>query len=375
MLLKALVKFYRKHKLRRVANSRYPQDIFLFVTSRCNSKCPHCFYWQTDISNELSDDQILNIIDSLPAKINSVCLTGGEPTLRTGIVSIIDHALRRASNVTICTNGIRINRIQEIAAAFKNDLRRLHFQISIDGDQATHDMIRGKGTYKSTIESIRYLRQINSSVVAVMTISTLNNHKIETVFKDLNGLVSEIRINIIRSSANSVWNLPANKLNISHNPRDEQIALPLKTLKATRDQLLSITQKYPLWQLHNQLLLDKTLEIMSSNKKERDYCFAGIKEAVIYQSGEVSFCEFYRPFANISDFCYDFKKLWNSQIRKSNMKYIQNCCCLHSCNLSTTINYSEQYIIRSIKNIGFWQSAYRAAKRVLKANHIRMGFI
>jgi MoaA/NifB/PqqE/SkfB family radical SAM enzyme len=371
MLLKTVANIYRQHKTRRVLNSRYPQDIFLFVTAGCNSKCPHCFYWQKDLKNELTDAQIVRIIDALPEETNSICITGGEPTLRREIILFVEHALRKAARVTICTNGIRIKRIQEIATAFKKDRNRLNFQVSIDGDQATHDRIRGNGAYKATIASIDALREAKFSIIAVMTISTLNSEKVETVFKDLNGLVSEIRINIIRSSADSVWHLPASKLNISHNPRDDQISLPLEILKTTRARLLKITQEYPLWKLHNQLLFEKTIEIISTEKKQREHCFAGIKEAVIYQTGDVSFCEFYRPFGNLSDFDFNFMRLWDSQIRRSNMKYIQNCCCLHSCNLSSSINFNEQFIIKSIQSTGLWQSAYRAAKKTYKAKFVR----
>ena len=106
MLLKTAARVYTKYKIRSVSNSRYPQDIVLFVTAKCNSKCPHCFYWQEDLKDELNDDEILKIIDSLPAKLNSICITGGEPTLRAKIITIVEHALSKAANVTICTNAI-----------------------------------------------------------------------------------------------------------------------------------------------------------------------------------------------------------------------------------------------------------------------------
>ena len=58
------------------------ESLFLFVTSRCNSLCRTCFYWDNPNKNQdLSFEQIETISRTAPP-FNKLWLSGGEPFLR-----------------------------------------------------------------------------------------------------------------------------------------------------------------------------------------------------------------------------------------------------------------------------------------------------
>ena len=51
-----------------IKKSGPPIQLTFFLTSRCNLRCEHCFYWKeldSDHSHELSLDEIKNTIENL----------------------------------------------------------------------------------------------------------------------------------------------------------------------------------------------------------------------------------------------------------------------------------------------------------------------
>ena len=261
MLTKLIVKKYIEIQKQKLRQLEFPSSVMFFLTSRCNARCPHCFYWKdTNSVDELSDSQIVKIIDSLP-KLGSIGLTGGEPMLRSNIIDIVKKSLLKSRLVTIITNGILTDKIREVAKEFYLSRTKLNFQVSIDGIRETHDKIRGSGSYDNTLDTIKLLRGNRYHVIAVITLSKLNYKEVEDVFGNLQGIVSEIRVNVLRSSHSSVWGLPTGKLNLEHTPRQEKIALSYNELRDTYSRLVEINKKYPLWTSHNQMLFYSTLKI------------------------------------------------------------------------------------------------------------------
>lgn len=172
-----------------------PMTVALEVTKRCNFRCIHC-YNDSGIQpqSELSDDEILNIADQV-AKLRpiTVCLCGGEPTLRKNLLEIIAHLSYNAGYVTMVSNGYLIQR--DIAKAMKS--AGLHLvQISLDGDTETqHDTLRGRpGAFKSAINAIDVLLEVGIQVVTSFTPSKLNYRTVGRYIDYCKGLgVREVR--------------------------------------------------------------------------------------------------------------------------------------------------------------------------------------
>lgn len=364
MLGKVAIETYLRFKRARMRYSALPRDITLFVTSRCNSTCKHCFYWKgANDQAELADEDLISLIETFPA-LNSLCLTGGEPTLRNNILALIDASLAKARSITICTNGRLEKKIEKICDTFAGEKDKLSFQVSIDGTEKTHDLIRGSGAYRSSIKTMRMLGIRGFHIIAVLTLSRLNCTEIEEVFEDIHGIASEIRINTVRSAHDSVWGLPRKKTNTDHTPRGKGLALSKEDLRSARLRLATVNRRYSLWSRHNQRLLDETIS-MYRGKQKLFECFAGRSEAVIYQNGDLSFCEFYKPFLNIGDYGMDFKKAWRSSVRKEELPFIKNCCCVHSCNLSSGISMSGNFVLESVEYHGLHNLLKKQFRRLM----------
>ena len=97
-----------------IKKSGPPIQLTFFLTSRCNLRCEHCFYWKeldSDHSHELSLDEIKNIAKSLP-RLLVLSITGGEPFVRKDISDVVKTFTQetRVHIVTISTNGFYIKR-------------------------------------------------------------------------------------------------------------------------------------------------------------------------------------------------------------------------------------------------------------------------
>ena len=75
-----------------------------------------------------------------------LALTGGEPFVHPDFESIVDGLLTWPdTNVVVLTNGTLLRRSGAWLRRRTRD--RFHLQISVDGMQANHDRIRGKGAF------------------------------------------------------------------------------------------------------------------------------------------------------------------------------------------------------------------------------------
>ena len=150
--------------------------LYLDVTYRCNLKCRLCDIWKLPCRDEMSFDEICNVIDQA-ADMGTmlVSISGGEPLLRDEIYDIISHVVGRGMSCHIDTNGVLIDR--EMAERL-NAAGLCCAYVSLDGHKADiHNYLRGSdGAFDATIEGIANLRKYakNISVGVNTVINRLN---------------------------------------------------------------------------------------------------------------------------------------------------------------------------------------------------------
>jgi MoaA/NifB/PqqE/SkfB family radical SAM enzyme len=127
-----------------------PREWLFPVTYRCNARCVMCNIWQGPHNDELSTEEWRPLLDDpFFAGMQSVTLTGGEPTLRPDLPQLAEllaqklPALRR---LTMTTNALQTQRVVEFCEQL-TDLCSFHGQslfigISLDGIGAVHDEMR-----------------------------------------------------------------------------------------------------------------------------------------------------------------------------------------------------------------------------------------
>ena len=148
-------KFLRDYKketvLPRVANYE--------ITSKCNLKCAHCYWWKADNSKkELTSEEWTEVfLDHKSKGVSMAFLTGGEPTLRPDVIDSADSIFTAMS---IASNGVK---------KINSRINRRIF-ISIDGPRDVHNRIRGADIFDKVIENIRN----DKRVLVSPTLSMLN---------------------------------------------------------------------------------------------------------------------------------------------------------------------------------------------------------
>jgi radical SAM protein with 4Fe4S-binding SPASM domain len=141
-----------------------PQEVSLQLTYRCNLRCTHCYQWNEqgffrDFSPQRQktelDMQIVESVLRTTAPIRSkLFLWGGEPLMHTKFGEIAELLERYPRTVNMCTNGLLFKRkLDDIVRIGEN----LNLLVSLDGLGEGHEALRGKGTFKRTMENVKMM--------------------------------------------------------------------------------------------------------------------------------------------------------------------------------------------------------------------------
>jgi len=126
-----------------------PEAITIFLTHRCNLKCKMCGQWGESgvtrkmgneyIKQELTRQQLKNLIDDISHFKPNITLFGGEPLLHPDCLELIKYIKKKGMHCLMITNGSLL----ENFAADIVDSGLDELNVSLDGDENLHDEIRG----------------------------------------------------------------------------------------------------------------------------------------------------------------------------------------------------------------------------------------
>jgi radical SAM protein with 4Fe4S-binding SPASM domain len=172
-----------------------PTIVGLDITRKCNLKCKHCFVTRSDYSNELSTEEIFKLLNDLKEmNVYQIYIMGGEPFCRDDIIDIIKHIKSLQMTVSINTNGTLITEEQVSILSNIFNIYTDWVQVSLDGAKAeTHDSIRKKGAFDTTISNIKKLCENKVPIRINMVVSDFNIKEMVDVYK----LASVLGINRI----------------------------------------------------------------------------------------------------------------------------------------------------------------------------------
>lgn len=125
------------------------------VTTRCNIDCSHCFA-RAGISepSSLSLELVKEIIaEGYDVGYRHLHITGGEPLLWKGLFEALDYAFEsRYQTVFLNTNGTLL--AEDISGRLAT-YDGLSVSVSLEGTEALHNYLRGKGSYARTVQGIQ----------------------------------------------------------------------------------------------------------------------------------------------------------------------------------------------------------------------------
>lgn len=264
--------------------------VYYLLTENCNLKCIHCI--RGDKSDSLSANYNI-VIDKLNDYYGKFCLviTGGEPTLSPHFKNVINYSLNSGVHeVLVVSNGAYNNAIKLFSDYSERD--NFYVQFSIDGNEYHHDIMRGKGNYRKTINTIEQLKSIGikSFVSSVCTESNLNS------FFDLSEVL--VKLDIKKWHINPV--LPFGDAAFQVKPIDvETWNIFVDRIKTTYSGRLSIHKLYDFSVLDK--LSNNELDKYIDKLKNTSNCMSGKNKIYIYPDGTVYGCTCLKdyPFGNI----------------------------------------------------------------------------
>lgn len=158
------------------------KECWIHVTNQCNMQCKHCMFKSSPRSNEaLSQedcDRIIREAYSLGCKI--FFFTGGEPLLsKVFLKSLQDILQLSGTHVVVLSNLSLLSRVKEMFRELPRD--RLHFQVSLDGLQRSHDALRGPNAFDRLIMDLQTLRKLGFPVTLSTTVTRQNVDEMEGI--------------------------------------------------------------------------------------------------------------------------------------------------------------------------------------------------
>ena len=133
----------------------------LIPTEACNLRCPFCNQWGENgyfLSGarhvtHMDEPSLVRLMRSLSPRDSLISVHGGEPFAYKHTATLLQLLREQQFDVMFSTNGTLLTPHLERLARIRN----LAFLLSIDGDEETHDRIRGKGTFARAREAMAAL--------------------------------------------------------------------------------------------------------------------------------------------------------------------------------------------------------------------------
>lgn len=324
---------------RRLNRSFAPPDrVSVNVTLRCNLSCVMCTTCYD--SPELSTDEIKSIIDQTAAwGVEVFNPLGGEPFMRADIEEILSYAVRAGFYVTVTTNGTLISPTRARALA-RIPSDRLHLNFSFDGDQPSHDRVRGTGMFKRALDGYRRVREADAAagnsrrkILTNTILHAQNLNHFEQILDDqaAAGFDGVQILNLFRQSdevppeSRALWLYP------EHMPALEQLCERLARRAEAGDAAFHIQNDPAELRLIPAYYRDELRPLEAP-------CWAGWKELYINADGAAIMCDgkldfLAGKFGNVRD--QTLRQLWNSPALRARREVVKQCQtpCIQTCYL------------------------------------------
>ncbi|HXG71727.1 MAG TPA: radical SAM protein [Gemmatimonadaceae bacterium] len=154
--------------------ARRPLLVHFEVTMRCNARCGFCDYWKTDPAAKATE---LNSFADAARFFNPMLITftGGEPTLRRDLESIVSavDAVVSTKYVTLITHGAMLSP-ERAKSLWKAGINQ--FNISLDYLDERHDLARGiPGLSDKILNTVPRMRELGMNGIRFNTVIKRDN--------------------------------------------------------------------------------------------------------------------------------------------------------------------------------------------------------
>lgn len=317
--------------------------MILYVTSKCNSKCKTCFYW--DYLNTPRKELTLEEIQKLTKSFKNllyVSLTGGEPFLRRDIDEIIKAFYFNSGTIffAIPTNALLTDlTIKSLRPVLKDCPEiRLHIDLSVDGVGELHDHIRGvQGNFEKMLKTHDALLELkkeypNNLFINIHTcFNGYNQDKIFDIIHFFEKLdITHHRIGIARGDSRFPEALA----------ETEKYKKVIEYMENNRKKPKGMISKA--FAAIHEINAEVNIQTLEENRMILP-CIAAKKMIVIGDEGDVYPCEILsKKLGNVRDFDLDINKLLSSEHAKDIRNWIVDtkCFCTWGCAIQNNVIFN-----------------------------------
>lgn len=174
----------RNHYRRLRGLAPRPYKWLIQVTNDCNSRCQTCDIWRLykdhpELSHqELAIEKYRELFQQHGADLRWLAFSGGEVTLYQHwdeLIELIAMYCPKLKMVTFTSNALLPEKVLELATKLQVLKARLFVVLSLDGDEALHDRLRGvKGNAALVERTKQLLKSAGVQVYLGATLSGLN---------------------------------------------------------------------------------------------------------------------------------------------------------------------------------------------------------
>ena len=160
------------------------------ITEKCDQCCKHCYIFGSnyEYSPEPNLHQISQIIDKcvdMCSELNVIPtfdITGGDPLLCSNFWELANILYNKKIKFSILGNPFHLNlRVCEKL----HKMGCMSYQMSIDGVEETHDLIRKHGSYNKTFEVIPLLKNAGIRTAIMTTVSSANIKEVPNIIDEV----------------------------------------------------------------------------------------------------------------------------------------------------------------------------------------------
>jgi MoaA/NifB/PqqE/SkfB family radical SAM enzyme len=287
-------------------------ELAIMPTFRCHSRCQMCHIWKHP--SKIEDEITLEQIDKLPSGFARINIGGGEPTLRSDILEIVDILSGKTSHLEISTTGYLTGRL--VAIVKKHP--KVRIRISLEGLPEKNDEIRGlKNGFDNSMRTMLRLKEMGAKDVGfAMTISHRNSDELSDMYQ----LCALMGIEFAQCVVHDAW-----QFRISDNVIEEK-EIVVKEIKRFIRELLHSRRKQPFLRVKDWFRAYVNRGFINFVRGDRRLlpCGAGTDIVFIDPYGDVYPCNALKePMGNIKNF--GFAEIWSGPPARRIREIVSAC--------------------------------------------------
>ena len=267
------------------------------VTENCNSQCVMCNAWKNKSVNELSTEEIKNVLHQLKdIGIEVVIFIGGEPLLRSDIGELVKEAsLLKFRAILLVTNGLLLE--EKAKELLENGIT--HLTVSVDGIGRSHEVIRGiPGSFEKTIRGIKAVQKLKEDMnlnVAVTIITNMLMKQNVDMIPQLVELSRDLHVywdfNLLDSNIDLFKGIPFPEISIEDK----------EEIDKTIDYLIKTRRESPWLMSTCEYALKYARKYLKGENSARIPCIHGYQILHLRPNGDVHPCWIKEPIGNLRE--------------------------------------------------------------------------